>query len=93
MSIVSSSTDTSVSAERPLLSVVFTTHTMERLPDVEELLRALHQQTYRNLEFIFVGEQHPEIVERIKDFAHRSGMNNLTALFNEYHLQNQLFRH
>lgn len=83
MSIAAPSIDSSGSAaERPLLSVVFTTHTMERLPDVEELLRALQQQTYRNLDLIFVGERHPEIVDRIKEFAHRSGMDNLTALFN-----------
>ena len=67
----------------PLLSVVFTTHTTERLPDVEELLGALQGQSYRNLELIFVAERERELGDRVEDFARQRGIDNLNVVFND----------
>ena len=67
----------------PLISVVFTTHTTERLPDVEELLGSLRQQGYPNLELIFVAERQPELVERVNAFSSQRGIDNLKAIFND----------
>lgn len=70
------------SDQGPLLSVVFTTHTAERLRDVQELLDALQQQSYRKLELIFVGERQRALGERVEAFARQRGIDNLKVLFN-----------
>ncbi len=67
----------------PLLSVVFTTYTAERLPDVEELLDSLHHQSYPNLELIFVAERERELQEEVEAFARRRGIDNLQVVFND----------
>jgi len=74
---------TSYDGDGPLLSVVFTTHTAERLQDVEELLGSLRQQSYPKLELIFVAERQPELMERVEVFARRRGIDNLKVVFND----------
>ncbi len=71
------------SADGPLISVVFTTYTLDRLPDVEELLESLQRQSYPNLELIFVAERQPELAGRVKAFARQRGIQNLKVVFND----------
>jgi cellulose synthase/poly-beta-1,6-N-acetylglucosamine synthase-like glycosyltransferase len=66
-----------------LLSVVITSYTMNRLPDVLELIESLGKQTYSNIEVIFVGEGTRELCERVEKFGREKGMTNLRMAFNE----------
>jgi len=73
---------TSCDGDGLLLSVVFTTHTTDRLRDVEELLGSLQRQSYRNLELIFVAERQPELARHVEAFSRQRGINNLKVVFN-----------
>jgi len=66
----------------PLLSIIITTYTLQRLKDVQELLDSLKAQTYPNLEIIFVGERAPELCEKVTVYAEERGFDNLKILFN-----------
>ena len=67
----------------PLLSVIITSYTENRLPDVFDLLESLKAQTYGHIEIIFVGEREPELCERVKDYAGQQDMTSFTVLFND----------
>ena len=67
----------------PLLSVVFTAYTPERKADVQELLTSLQQQSYANLEMIFVAEGPAELAEGIVAFARERGIENLRVVIND----------
>ncbi len=69
--------------EGPLLSVVITSYTLERLPDIQEVLDSLHAQTYGNLETIFVGERNPELCRKAEAYATEKRISNLRTVFNE----------
>ena len=68
---------------RPLLSVVFTAYTPERKADVQELLTSLQQQSYPNVEMIFVAEGPAELAEGIDAFARERGIENLRVVIND----------
>jgi GT2 family glycosyltransferase len=72
-----------VSETGPLLSVVVTTYTRERLSDVLGLLDSLKVQTYPHLEVLFVGEREPDLCREVNDYAIRNGMGNVKVLFND----------
>jgi GT2 family glycosyltransferase len=55
---------------------------MERLPDLLEALASLGQQTYPNIEIIFVAEGFRELCERVRDFAQERGLADLNVVFN-----------
>ena len=69
--------------DRPLLSVVLTSYTTERLRDVFELLDSIKAQTYPNFETIFVAERSRELYEQVKAYAGENGIPNLKVIFNE----------
>jgi GT2 family glycosyltransferase len=66
----------------PLLSVVVTTYSQDRLPDLFALLTSLNTQTYPNLEIIFVGERSAELSGIVSDYAKKHLFSNVTVLFN-----------
>ena len=68
--------------DRPLLSVVITSYTTERIQDIYELLDSIKAQTYPNIETIFVGERSTELVEKVKSYASENSIPNLKVLFN-----------
>ncbi|MDD5037922.1 MAG: glycosyltransferase [Dehalococcoidales bacterium] len=70
-------------AEQPLLSIVITSYTTERLSDIYELLDSIKTQSYPNLETIFVAERSTELVDRVKTFAREKNMANLKVIFND----------
>ena len=53
-------------AEQPLLSIVVTSYTTERLNDIYELLDSVKTQTYSDIETIFVAERSTELCDKIK---------------------------
>jgi glycosyltransferase involved in cell wall biosynthesis len=50
----------------PLVSVVISSYTMERIEDIRHLLDQLRMQTYANLEVVFVAERDPAICDQVK---------------------------
>ena len=67
----------------PLLSVVITTYTLDRLNDVRQLLDSLRAQTYPGLEIIFVGERHRELCDHVVSYTRDQGIANVKAVFND----------
>ena len=72
-----------VNGRRPLLSVVITSYSTDRLKDVEEALDSLQAQTYANLEMIFVGENTRSVCDHVVAYARERAITNLTTLFND----------
>ncbi|MEE8471076.1 MAG: glycosyltransferase family 2 protein [Dehalococcoidia bacterium] len=68
--------------ESPLLSVVITSHSTERLNDIFELLGSIKDQTYANIETIFVVERSQELGDRIEAWAHEEGVTNIRVVPN-----------
>jgi len=67
----------------PLVSVVVTSYTLNRLKDIQDLLESLRDQTYRKLELIFVGERTRELCDRVQENAIAQGVSNVRTIFNE----------
>lgn len=63
--------------EAPLVSIVVTSYTMERLGDILELLRSIERQTYANTETLLIVERSRALFDRLQEHA---GMNT-TVLF------------
>ncbi len=53
-------------SSQPLLSIIITSYTIERLNDTYELLDSIEAQTYPNIETIFVAERSQELYEKVK---------------------------
>jgi len=69
--------------QSPLLSIVVTSYTTERLRDVYELMDSIKNQTYKNIETIFVAERSKELYERVKTYAEEKAIPNMMAVFND----------
>jgi glycosyltransferase involved in cell wall biosynthesis len=69
--------------DSPLLSVVITSYTLDRLPDVLGAVESLSHQTYGNIEIIFVGEGPKELCERVEAFARERGVSRLHTVVND----------
>lgn len=68
---------------RPFLSVIVTSYSKDRLPDVFDLLESLKAQTCRHIEVLFVGEREPELCVLVRAHAAQLGMANVITLFND----------
>jgi len=69
-------------ANRPLLSIIITSYTTERLKDVFELLDSIKNQTYKNIEVVFVAERSKELYEKVREYGEKIGLLMFNALFN-----------
>jgi len=69
--------------EQPLLSIVITSYTIERLNDILELLDSIKAQTYPNIETIFVAERSRDLYEQIEVYAQKGPVPNMRVIFNE----------
>jgi glycosyltransferase involved in cell wall biosynthesis len=68
----------------PLLSIVVTSYTVQRLKDIYELLDSIRNQSYRNIEVIFVAERSRELYEKIKNYGEEKGIPpNMVSVFND----------
>ncbi len=68
--------------EQPLISIVITSYTMERMKDILELLDGMRAQTYPNIEVIFVVERSQELRDRIGAWIVENGVTNIRVVFN-----------
>ena len=67
----------------PLISVIVTSYSRNRLADIKELLTSLNAQTYGRLEVIFVGEGSRALGQEVARYGRQRGMANLLVLFND----------
>jgi glycosyltransferase involved in cell wall biosynthesis len=68
--------------EQPLLSIVITSYTIERLKDILELLDSIKAQTYPNIETIFIVERSQELKDRIGTWVQEKGVTSIRVVFN-----------
>lgn len=68
--------------QSPLLSVVITSYATERLKDIYELLDSIKAQAYPNMETIFVAERSRAVFDKVKIYAEKNSIPNITVVFN-----------
>ena len=66
----------------PLLSVIATSHTLDRLGDIFDLMDSLKAQRYVPLETLFVAEGSRELYERVAGYIAERKIANSRVLFN-----------
>jgi hypothetical protein len=54
-------------ANKPLLSIVVTSYTTERLKDIFDLLKSIQNQTYENIEVVFAAERSAELMKKVRE--------------------------
>lgn len=69
-------------ADRPLLSIVVTSYTLDRLEGIYELLDSIKAQTYTRVETIVVVERSNELFDHVKRYAAEKAFPQLKVLFN-----------
>jgi cellulose synthase/poly-beta-1,6-N-acetylglucosamine synthase-like glycosyltransferase len=67
---------------KPLLSIVATSYSMDRLEDIKHLLDSVKAQIYSQIEFVFVAERSPELFDKVKALADSIGITNTRVLVN-----------
>ena len=67
----------------PLLSVIATSHTLDRLDDALDLMDSLGAQTYSRMETLFVAEGCRELYERVASHIAERRIANARVLFND----------
>jgi len=60
---------------QPLLTIIITSYTTERLKDIYELLDSIKSQTYPYIEAIFIAEHSRELYERVREYGNKIGLN------------------
>ena len=66
----------------PLISIIVTSYTPERLEDVCELLDSIKAQTYPDIETIFIAERSRILANMVGSHARKIGMKSFKGLFN-----------
>lgn len=69
-------------AREPLLSIIVTSYSIERMGDVYELIDSIKTQTYPSIETIFVAERSTELFEKVKIYAQEKAIPRVIVLFN-----------
>jgi glycosyltransferase involved in cell wall biosynthesis len=69
--------------QNPLLSLVITSYTVERLNDIYELLESVKNQTYNRIEVIFVAERSTELFKKVETFAKEKELQAFISVFND----------
>jgi GT2 family glycosyltransferase len=72
-----------VAETNPLLSIVVTSYTTERLDDIFELLDSVKGQSYPRCEVVFVAERSEELRERVVCHLKQRSMANAKVVFND----------
>jgi glycosyltransferase involved in cell wall biosynthesis len=68
--------------EQPLLSVVFTAYTLERLKDIFELLDSIEAQSYPRIEVIFVAERSTVLLDRVQAYVREKKIPTTRLVYN-----------
>jgi glucosyl-dolichyl phosphate glucuronosyltransferase len=70
-------------SDSPVLSIVITAYTAERLNDIYELLESIKGQTYLHKEILFVVERSKDLMEKIRFYGVEHKIPHLKVLFNK----------
>lgn len=68
--------------DRPLVSLIVTTYTEDRLDNIAHLLESVRTQTLQDIEVIFVGEGTPRLCDRVRRLTPLLDPRRLEAVFN-----------
>lgn len=68
---------------KPLLSIVVSSYTTDRLRDICELLDSIKAQTYSHTETIFIVERSRELYKDIKDYGKAIRLRNLLTILSK----------
>jgi glucosyl-dolichyl phosphate glucuronosyltransferase len=69
--------------DQPLLSIVVTSYTMDRLKDVCELLDSIKVQTYPKTETVVVVERTTDLLDNAKRYVTEKAIPNTKIIFNQ----------
>jgi len=67
---------------QPLLSIVITSYTTERLKEIYQVLDSVKNQTYTNVEIVFVTEKLSELKEIVEKYAEENDIPNVRVFHN-----------
>jgi glycosyltransferase involved in cell wall biosynthesis len=70
-------------AEQPLLSLIITSYSTQRIKDIFELLDSIKDQTYSKIENIIVVERSKELLEQVKSYVSTKSISNVIVVFND----------
>lgn len=66
-----------------LLSLVITSYTTDHINDIYELLDSIKNQTYKNMETVFVAERSKELLQMVKAYIEEKAIPNVKVVFND----------
>ena len=75
------SADAKASSSNPLLSIVLTSYTDERLEDVFELLESIKTQTYPHIEIVYIIERSTGLLHRLQSYLKEEAIRNIKVIF------------
>jgi glycosyltransferase involved in cell wall biosynthesis len=67
----------------PMISIITTSYSMERLGDITELLDSIHAQAYKNIEVLVVTERSQELTNNIEAYIDQKGYSGMRVLYNQ----------
>ena len=69
--------------ESPLVSIIITSYTADRLQDIFKLLDSIEAQTYPRTETLFVAERSKELYDKLESYAKAKSGLHMRVIFNE----------
>jgi glycosyltransferase involved in cell wall biosynthesis len=66
-----------------MVSIIVITYSIEREPDIKDLLASLRDQTFRDFEVIVVVEKSRDLPARLLEYAGMIELTNLRVLVND----------
>jgi len=71
------------SVKSPIISIVVTAYTIERINDIFELLDSVQAQTFKDLETIFIIERSEELLYKVNDYIKQKNIACVNAIFSK----------
>ena len=71
------------SVKSPILSIVVTAYTTERINDIYELLDSVKGQTFTDIETIFIIERSEELLNKVNDYVKQKNIACVEAVFSK----------
>ena len=71
------------SVKSPIISIVVTAYTIERINDIFELLDSVQAQTFKDLDTIFIIERSEELMYKVNDYIKQKNIACVNAIFSK----------
>ena len=69
------------SVKIPMLSIIVTAYTTERINDIFELLDSIQAQTFKDFETIFIIERSNDLLNKINDYLQQKNITAVETVF------------